>query len=138
LDAIKKYHDNGVWIEITTLLVPGHNDSKMMLDEIADFIVSIDSSIPWHISRFHPSYNMRDTQSTRISTIHKAVEIGKQHGIKHIYSGNVPGDDYESTFCSHCGERVISRAGFFTVQNHLVDGTCPSCGKKPAGLIDPK
>ena len=134
-DAIRQYHDNGVWVEVTTLLVSGHNDSKFMLDQMADFIVSIDAAIPWHISRFHPSYKMRDAEPTKISTIHKAVEIGRQHGIKYIYSGNVPGDDYESTFCPECGAKVISRSGFYTIKNNLTEGACPSCGKKIDGVM---
>lgn len=129
LDAITRYHENGVWVEITTLIVPGHNDSQQMLEQMADFIASVDTSIPWHISRFHPSYTMQNVPPTDIRTIHKAVEVGKKRGILHIYSGNVPGDDFESTFCPNCGKKLIDRRGFHIAKNHLTGTNCPACGQ---------
>jgi len=128
LDAIKYYHEKGVFLEITTLIVPGHNDEK--LKEIASFIVSIDKDIPWHISRFYPHYKMEDTKPTPVETIHKAVEIGKKAGLKYIYAGNVPGDDYESTFCSKCGKKIISRFGFSVNEINLDKNKCKFCGEK--------
>jgi len=127
LDAIKQYHKNRVWVEVTTLIVPGHNDNEEMLNKIAEFIAKIDKSIPWHISRFYPHYKMQDTPPTDIKIIHKAVEIGKKHGLKYIYAGNVPGDDYESTYCPKCNKKVIERFGFAVQNINIKDNKCKFC-----------
>jgi len=130
LSAIKEYHKKGVFLEITTLIVPGHNDNKEMLKEIASFIASVDKKIPWHISRFYPHYKMQDVMPTSVDVIHNAVLIGKEEGLKYIYAGNVPGDDYESTYCWNCGKKVISRVGFQVQEINLDKGKCEFCGKK--------
>jgi len=130
LSAIKEYHKKGVFLEITTLIVPGHNDSDEMLKEIAKFIASVDKKIPWHISRFYPHYKMQDVSPTSVETIHKAVKIGKEEGLRYIYAGNVPGDDYESTYCPKCGKKVISRLGFQVEEINLDKDKCKFCGEK--------
>jgi pyruvate formate lyase activating enzyme len=127
LKAIKKYHEQGVFIEITTLIVPGHNDNKMMLEKIANFIKGIDPNIPWHISRFYPNYKMQEIKPTSIDIIHKAVDIGKKIGLKYIYAGNIPGDSYENTYCPNCGKKVIERIGFSITNMHLKNNKCKYC-----------
>jgi len=127
LDAIKRYYEKGVFLEITTLIVPGH-DQK--LKEIASFIASISKEIPWHISKFHPMYKMQDVAATSIETIHKAIKIGKKAGLKYIYAGNVPGDDYESTYCNKCGKKIVSRLGFSINEINLDKDKCKFCGEK--------
>jgi pyruvate formate lyase activating enzyme len=89
LDTIKTMHEKKIWIEITTLLVPGLNDSKQELDDIAGFIAEIDRNIPWHITRFHPDYQFTDLQPTPLETLQAAEAIGKNHGLHHIHLGNV-------------------------------------------------
>ncbi|RLE41748.1 AmmeMemoRadiSam system radical SAM enzyme [Candidatus Woesearchaeota archaeon] len=134
LDAIKLYHKLGIWVEVTTLVIPGKNDSEEELYKIAEFIAGVDANIPWHISRFFPYYKMQDVEPTPVETLLKAAELGKKAGLRYIYVGNVPlGSKYESTFCWKCGEIVIARQGFYA-QSHLKQGgVCPKCGAKIAG-----
>lgn len=89
LESIKRMHKLGIWIELTTLLVPDQNDSDKELVQIADFIASVSPNIPWHISRFHPDYQMADSSSTPIKTLEKAYVIGKKAGLKNVYLGNI-------------------------------------------------
>ena len=130
LDAIRSYHKRGVFVEITTLIVPGHNENPEMLKRMADFIASVSVEIPWHISRFHPDYMMQDVPATDVEAIHKAAEIGKQAGLKYIYSGNVYGDDLESTYCPGCKKRLIRRTGFSSGSIDINDNACPYCGER--------
>lgn len=133
LDSIQLMHKKGIWLEITTLVVPNLNDSDKELTQIADFISGISEDIPWHISRFHPDYKMTDSFPTPIETLHKAVEIGKKAGLSFVYAGNIPGDKYEKTYCSKCGEVVIDRLGY-AVQNFLEQDKCPKCGYVISGV----
>ena len=96
LETMKKM---GVWLEVTTLLIPGLNDSKEELKGLAKFLVDLDPDIPWHISRFHPTYRLTDVPPTPPDSIHRASEIGYEAGLKYVYSGNIPGDKGEKTFC---------------------------------------
>ncbi|HUT62549.1 MAG TPA: AmmeMemoRadiSam system radical SAM enzyme [Anaerolineae bacterium] len=130
LEAIRKYYENGVWIEITTLIVPGHNDSDEMLLKMGEFIASIDLKIPWHISRFYPTYKVQHLPITDIDTIHKAVEIGKKLSLKYVYTGNIPGDNFENTYCPHCKRKVITREGFTLINMNLNENICKNCNEK--------
>ncbi|HOU75611.1 MAG TPA: radical SAM protein [Candidatus Dojkabacteria bacterium] len=85
LESIRYTHKLGVWVEITTLLVPGENDSIDEITSIAKFVKSVDSGIPWHVSAFHPAYKMMDKKSTSYEIVEKAVKIGKEVGLKHVY-----------------------------------------------------
>ncbi|MGM5488165.1 MAG: AmmeMemoRadiSam system radical SAM enzyme [Nanobdellota archaeon] len=123
LDAIRYYHEKGVFVELTTLIVPGHNDSEDMLKQIVDFILSIDKRIPWHISRFFPLYRMSDAYPTPLETLEKAYKVGKQKGLDYIYLGNVPSD--MNTYCPGCHRLIVDREKHETT---LVDGNCPDCG----------
>ena len=135
LDTIKYMHKKGIWIELTTLIVPGHNDSPAMLKKIVDFIVSVDKEIPWHISRFYPHYKMSNVPPTDIEILKKAHDIGKKAGIKYIYIGNVPGNEYESTVCSKCKKKVISRAAFTVHDIDMKGDACAFCGNKIPGVF---
>ncbi len=131
LDTIRTLKKKGIWTEVTTLLIPGHNDSVEDLKNIAEFISSIGA--PWHISRFFPMYKMLDVPPTPLSSLEKAVEIGREKGIKYIYVGNVP--ENEDTVCPKCGFHVIERVGYQVV-NHLDHGKCPKCGYKIEGVFE--
>ena len=131
LDSICLMHEMGVFVEVTTLVIPGHNDSDAELRQIAEFLVGISPDLPWHISRFVPHYKMRDVPPTPVVTIHRAVEIGYKAGLRYVYAGNVPGDEYENTRCPHCGEVVIGRVGYHT-QVRLEGEKCPACGQPVA------
>jgi pyruvate formate lyase activating enzyme len=113
---------------VTTLIVTAQNDSDEELEQIADFLVGISRDIPWHISRFHPDYQVVDTIPTPIATIERAVRIGERKGLRFIYIGNVPGTDYQHTRCPECGETVIRRSLMQVTGTNLRDGKCGKCG----------
>jgi pyruvate formate lyase activating enzyme len=138
LEAVKYAYEKGIWIEITTLLIPDKNDSQEEIREIAKFIASIDNSIPWHVSAFHPTYKMLDTPRTPSSTLLKAYNIGKEEGLKYLYVGNVNDMDHSSTYCPNCKKRVIDRSGYVGEQviNSLKNETfCPYCNYKIEGVF---
>ena len=135
LDSLKKMKELGIWIEITTLLIPGLNDSLEELKDIATFIFSLGSETPWHISRFHPQFKMLQIPSTPIASLHLACRIGKEAGLKYVYSGNVPGDEGENTYCSNCKKLLINRYSYRIIDNLLSGNACPHCGDKLEGLF---
>ena len=124
-----------IWLEITTLLVPGQNDSEQEMTDIAAFIAEVDVDIPWHISRFHPDFQFLESKSTPIETLRKAYAIGRDQGLSYIYIGNVWGES-EGTFCPNCGQNVIGRTGFSITGNKIQDGHCPFCKHKIAGIFN--
>ncbi len=124
----------GVWVEVTTLVIPGLNDSEKQLSDIAGFLVSVDRSIPWHVSAFYPTYKLMDRPATSVESLRKAVEIGYRAGLKYVYSGNVPGEDSESTCCPSCKERVIHRVGYRILGNSIKEGRCPKCDTAIEGI----
>ena len=124
-----------IWIEVTTLLIPGENDSLDELKRLADFLVSqAGPHVPWHISRFHPQYKSTDAQMTPQESLQRAERIGKEAGLHYVYLGNVPGSRSESTFCHKCGRMLIERLGFRIVANHVTHSECPDCGTTVAGF----
>jgi pyruvate formate lyase activating enzyme len=134
LRTIETMKELGVWLEVTTLLIPGLNDDPGELREIAGFIAGVDPGIPWHISRFHPTYRLTDIGPTPTETIHRAREIGLEAGLQYVYSGNLPGDDGENTLCHACGKPLIDRFGFAVRNNRIQDGQCPHCGETVPGV----
>ena len=134
LDSLKLMKELGIWVEVTTLIIPTLNDSAEELKSIAEFILGLGQETPWHISRFYPHYKMADLPPTPVETLHKAREIGKKVGLNYVYSGNVPGDEGENTFCPDCGKKLIRRYGFQTIKNYIKEGKCPYCGTKIAGV----
>jgi pyruvate formate lyase activating enzyme len=134
LDSIRLMKKLGIWVEITTLVIPGQNDSDQELTGIARFIADVDPGIPWHISRFHPDYDFTETHGTPVETLRKAYSLGKEAGLPYIYIGNVLGES-EDTRCPSCRRSLIKRTGFATGQNEIVDGKCPSCGQAIAGIF---
>ena len=131
LDTIEAMHRRGVWVELTTLLITGLNDSDGELSQLAHFIAELDPDMPWHVSRFTPRYQMLDRSATPVERIHRAVEIGREAGLRYVYAGNVPGDTYESTICPSCGAVAIARIGYHTTLN-LEGNRCASCGQELA------
>ena len=134
LDTIALMHESGVWIEITTLVIPGWNDSDSTLQTIAEFIVSLDRSIPWHVTQFYPTYKLTDKPRTPLSTLKKAYDIGKAAGLKYVYLGNVPGENGESTFCPDCGDILIARRGYSIGVKKIKNGRCAACNAAIEGV----
>lgn len=135
LDTIKYIAKNtGIWMELTTLVVPGGNDSDEELKAIADFIVeNAGPDTPWHVSRFFPMYKMDSQKPTPVETLERACQIGKQAGLRYIYTGNLPSADNESTLCYNCGETLIRRIGYTVKEINMEDNACPNCKTKIAG-----
>jgi len=138
LDSIRRMWEMGVWVEVTTLLVPGRNDGEEELHQLAAFLASLSPDIPWHVSRFHPTYRMLDLPPTPLASVERALRIGRQEGLRYVYGGNVPGHSSESTVCPACGKEVISRQGFSVREVQTEGGRCRYCGEKIAGIIDPR
>jgi pyruvate formate lyase activating enzyme len=133
LDAIKLYKEYGIWIEITTLVIPGHNDSDEDLRGIARFIKSVGADVPWHVSRFHPTYKLLDQPITPRETLARARQIGFDEGLRYVYEGNIPGEG-EDTFCPNCEQVVLERVGFSVKATAMDSGKCGKCGTKIDGV----
>ncbi|MFH0916418.1 MAG: AmmeMemoRadiSam system radical SAM enzyme [bacterium] len=134
LDSIRRLWAMGVWVEVTTLLIPGRNDGDDELRSLASFLASISPDIPWHVSRFHPTYRLLDVPPTPLASVERALRIGREEGLCYVYGGNVPGHASESTTCPDCGAEVIERRGFRMRSDSVSDGRCPHCGRGIAGV----
>jgi pyruvate formate lyase activating enzyme len=118
-----------IWLEITTLLVPGENDSQEELTKLAAWLVDhAGPDVPWHISRFHPQYKYKNVSPTPLESLELAFDIGRAAGLKYVYMGNVPGGGGEDTMCAGCGKMLVRRMGFTIVENNVADGKCRDCG----------
>ena len=111
LKTLRRMKKLGIWLEITTLVIPTLNDSHEELKEIAAFILALGEETPWHLSRFYPTYKLGRLPPTPLDTIHRAREIGLRTGLRYVYVGNVPGDEGENTYCYHCAKLLIRRHG---------------------------
>jgi pyruvate formate lyase activating enzyme len=121
LESLKKLKSMGVWLEVTTLVIPNVNDSDRELTEIAQFIVELGPETPWHVSR-------------PVATLKRAREIGLQVGLQYVYTGNIPGDQGEKTLCHNCKGVLIDRFGFATGHYAIKNGRCPDCQTSVAGV----
>lgn len=135
LETIGLMKELGVWVEVTTLVIPGWNDSDSELQEIARFIKSIDPQMPWHVTRFHPTFKMTDRGATPSATLQRARQIGMAEGLEYVFVGNIPGEGGEDTICPKCNRTVVERRGFSIVSKHLDNGKCGNCGTEIAGVF---
>jgi len=126
LDSIRAMKRSGIWVEVTTLIVPGDNDSEEELRDMAGFIAGVDKNIPWHISRFHPDYNYTRREPTPIGTLKKAETIGKEAGLRYIYIGNVLRES-DDTLCYNCNNLLIKRTGYRARVLGLKNSKCTQC-----------
>ncbi len=134
-ETLKRMKDYGIFVEVTTLIVTGLNDDSAELEELAAFIAhDLGKDTPWHISRFHPTYQLTDRAATPLKTLTKAREIGLEAGLKYVYTGNVPGNSAENTFCPGCGKMVIERWGFQIGSLRIKEGRCALCGVEIDGV----
>lgn len=130
LESLKHLKTQGIWVEVTTLIIPEENDNPQELRDIANFIKNeLGPEVPWHISRFFPNYKLLDKPFTPEESLLKAYYIGKEEGLYYVYIGNVPGNQYENTYCPKCNYLLIERYGFRISKIDLKsDLTCPKCG----------
>ena len=137
LDTLKRFSHMGVWLEVTTLLIPGKNDGKTELKDLAGFVASeLAPHVPWHVSAYTPRYKYSATGPgpTPRASLESALEIGREAGLHHVYAGNLPGHQSESTFCPDCGKRVVHRSGYAIRSLDLDRGACPDCGRAVEGV----
>lgn len=128
LDNIKRFWEAGVWVEVTTLIIPDENDSEKELTHIAEYIYSVSADLPWHISRFHPEYLMQNKSVTGEATIKQAYEIGRKVGLKHIYVGNINIDIGQDSVCPRCQTKLIARNDYqIKVLHTFANGRCQKC-----------
>jgi len=133
LETIAAMRERGIWVEVTTLLVPGRNDTDQELAAMASWLAGVDREMPWHVSAFFPSHKMLDAPPTPARLLHRAARIGLQAGLRYVYTGNIPGDAWENTQCPGCSRCVIRRRGFEVLAMRVQDGRCPDCGTPLAG-----
>lgn len=129
-EAIRIWNDMGVAVEITTLIIPGHNDSQKAIEGVVDFVRELGPDIPLHFSRFHPMYMLTDVEPTPPETIDRAVQTARSRGLKHVYAGNIVGSRWENTYCPSCGNVVIERHGYLLGKVELdAANRCKNCGQ---------
>ncbi|MGC9316517.1 MAG: AmmeMemoRadiSam system radical SAM enzyme [Armatimonadota bacterium] len=134
LDTLRGMVAHGIWVEVTTLVIPGVNDSPGELRELATFIArELGPEVPWHLNRFHPAHEMTERSPTPVETLARARDIGGEAGLRYVYVGNVSGE--QNTYCHACGELLVRRARFGLVENRVTEAArCPSCGTPVAGV----
>ena len=135
LENLSRMRELGIWLEVTTLVIPDLNDSEEELRWVAGFLVrEVGEEVPWHVSRFHPQYQMRDRPPTALGTLQRARDIGRKAGLRYVYVGNVPGQGLEDTICHQCGQTLIGRMGYHVLSHQIADGRCTRCGTEVAGV----
>jgi pyruvate formate lyase activating enzyme len=131
-------HETEVWLEITTLLIPGENDSEAEIDAASRWIAeNLGPDVPWHFTAFHPDYRMLDRDNTPVDVLRRSREIARSYGIRYVYTGNVRDRSGGSTLCHECGECLIVRDGYTLTHWSLsADGLCSACGAPCAGVFE--
>jgi pyruvate formate lyase activating enzyme len=134
-DAVLEMRRRGIWLELTTLIIPGLNDDMDELRSMAEWIATaVGPETPWHLTRFQPAYKLSALAETPNSTLVQAAEIARESGLRHVYVGNAPEAEASTTVCARCGESLIARSDFTVTQWRLVDGRCPRCKHSVAGV----
>ncbi len=135
LNTLKILKEEGVWLEITNLVVPDWTDDLGMIREMCKWLYDNGfKDSPIHFSRFHPMYKLKHLPSTPVDTLKKARQIGFDEGLHYVYIGNAPGTDGENTYCPNCKELIIGRRGFYILKNKIKQGKCENCGQPIAGV----
>ena len=137
LDSIRLARELGLWVEVVTLVVPEFNDSTEELWNLSRFLTGVSPDIPWHVTAYHPDYQMVDAPATPVDTLRRAAEIGEEAGLHYVYAGNLPGrvGSLENTYCPACNKLLIHRRGYWVLENNITPaGTCPECGQKIPGV----
>lgn len=135
LEGLEAMRAAGIWLEVTTLLIPGHNDGDGEMASIAEWITAhLGPETPWHLSRFHPDFRLLHVPPTPAATLTRAAHIGREAGLAHVYIGNAPELAAEDTRCAGCGDLLVERRGYRTSSRLTADGACPTCGRPMAGV----
>ena len=138
LETLKIIKEDGIWLEITNLLIPGFNDDPKKIKEMCIWIKeNLGDEVPLHFSRFIPNYKLQNLPPTPIEKLEEAYKIAKEVGLKYVYIGNVPGHAGENTYCPNCGKIIVKRIGYEILENNINDGKCKFCGYKIAGRWTP-
>jgi pyruvate formate lyase activating enzyme len=133
LETISAMKAMGIWIEVTTLLIPGLNDDRREIEELISFLYGLDENIPWHVSRFFPQYRLLDIEPTAAASIHAFLQLGTDMGLKFTYGGNLADSSWSNTRCPSCRETLIKRSGYHVDNIGLQSGSCRFCGTAVAG-----
>jgi pyruvate formate lyase activating enzyme len=138
LDTLKYLrHQTNVWFEVTTLLIPGENDSDVELHHAAEwFMENLGPDVPWHFTAFHPDFKMLDKPHTPAAMLIRAREIARSKGLHYVYTGNVHDREGGSTWCPNCGELLIERDWYELGEWNIENGECRCCGHKIAGVFE--
>ena len=128
LETCKRVLDKQIHLELTYLIIPGYNDTREEIRQFADWVARLSTAIPLHFSRFYPAHLMLDVPPTRTETLEMAHELAKDAGIEYVYLGNIPGHQYENTYCPGCGELLILRMDY-RVKRRIRSPRCPACGR---------
>ncbi|NLV25604.1 MAG: AmmeMemoRadiSam system radical SAM enzyme [Methanomicrobiales archaeon] len=135
LDTTIRAKELGLHIEVVNLVIPGLNDSPEEIGNLVSWVVdNLGPDVPVHFTRFHPDFEMKDISATPVRILERAFQIAKQKGLRYPYLGNVPGHEYEQTWCPHCNNLLIGRSGYTTNPIHVKDGRCSYCGEQ-TGII---
>ena len=134
LDNLKLMKKLGIWVEVTTLIIPGLNDEAGELKRLAEFVVTLGRETPWHVTAFHPDYKLPDVPPTPVETLQMARRIGLEAGLRYVYSGNIPGEEGENTHCYNCHNLIIRRWGFEVTEYKIKNSCCNFCGSKIDGV----
>ncbi len=138
LDTLRYVHnETDVWLEITTLLIPGLNDSDEEIDAMTRWIMEhLGPDVPHHFTAFHPAFRMMDISRTSVSTLLRARQIAVGNGLHYVYTGNVPDEATQSTWCVGCGARLIGRVGYRITGRAIAKGRCRECGRTIPGVFE--
>ena len=135
MDSLRYMKELGIWLEVTTLLIPSLNDDPDEVREMARFIRNeLGKETPWHVSRFYPQYREQTLPPTEVEAIRAVRRIGLDEGLEYVYSGNIPYDEGEKTYCPACSHVLIDRTGYRIAGYAVKEGTCPQCSHTVHGL----
>jgi len=135
MNSLKVFKEEGVWLEITNLVIPNWTDDMDMIKRMCDWLYSSGlQDCPLHFSRFFPMYKLTQEPSTPVETLNKAREIALNAGIKYVYIGNVPGTSFDDTYCPKCKKVLVQRKGYTQLSNHISNGKCGYCGETIHGV----
>lgn len=134
-ETIRRMKEKGIWVEVTTLMIPGLNDDPEELKQLIAFMLDIDENMPWHVSRFYPQYKMDNRPPTKPDAIFDILDTARRMGLNYLYAGNVASDRFADTRCPNCDTLLIQRSGYFTEIIDLTENTCASCGHTIAGVF---